>query len=129
MRADLFAQDIQAQKPGPRVTSGATFVIGDASLWFLTLGMLAGRVADIALEQPKVETDILRRLPRLEVRGLSFRYAEGEPWVLKDLNLVIEAHESVAIIGPSGCGKTTLLKILLGLLTPPRARCCWAACR
>jgi len=37
---------------------------------------------------------------------------------LKDLNLVIAAGESVAIVGPSGCGKTTLLKILLGLLQP-----------
>jgi ATP-binding cassette subfamily B protein RaxB len=34
------------------------------------------------------------------------------------VNLKIEEGESVAIVGPSGCGKTTLLKIILGLLTP-----------
>ncbi|MEQ1638467.1 MAG: peptidase domain-containing ABC transporter [Methylococcales bacterium] len=86
------------------------------------LGMHAERVADIALEAPEVipaiETDVSRLIPSIEVRNLSFRYADGEPWVLKDLNLSIEAGESVAIIGPSGCGKTTLLKVLLGLLTP-----------
>lgn len=86
------------------------------------LGLHAERVADIALELPEstpgVETDISRLAPRIEVRNLSFRYAEGEPWVLKDVNFVIEAGESVAIVGPSGCGKTTLLKILLGLLAP-----------
>ena len=86
------------------------------------LGMHAERVADIALEapeqEPPAETDITRLQPGIEVRNLSFRYAEGEPWVLKDLNLTIEANESVAIIGPSGCGKSTLLKLLLGLLTP-----------
>ena len=49
---------------------------------------------------------------------MSFRYAEGEPWILKDANLKIEAGENVAILGPSGCGKTTLLKLLLGLLQP-----------
>lgn len=86
------------------------------------LGIHAERVADIALaapeQTPPVETDTARLKPRLEVRNLSYRYADGEPWVLKDLTFTIETNESVAIIGPSGCGKTTLLKILLGLLQP-----------
>ncbi len=47
-----------------------------------------------------------------------FRYAETEPFVLEDINLVIEAGQSVAIMGPSGGGKTTLVKIMLGLLEP-----------
>jgi lipoprotein-releasing system ATP-binding protein len=32
--------------------------------------------------------------------------------VLRDLDLQIEAGESVAIVGPSGCGKSTLLNII-----------------
>jgi ATP-binding cassette subfamily B protein RaxB len=52
------------------------------------------------------------------VRNLSFRYADAEPWILRNLNLTINPGDSVAIVGPSGCGKTTLLKILLGLLPP-----------
>src|SRR5690606_18701025 len=54
----------------------------------------------------------------LEVRGLSFRYAEGEPWVLRDCSFRVEPGESVAIVGASGCGKTTLVKLMLGLLQP-----------
>jgi ATP-binding cassette subfamily B protein RaxB len=54
----------------------------------------------------------------IELRHASFRYAEGEPWILKDCNLRIEAGESVAIVGPSGCGKSTLAKVILGLLQP-----------
>ena len=86
------------------------------------LGIHTSRVADIALERPEsipsVETDVARLAPRLSVRNLSFQYAEGEPWILKNIDLEFEAKESVAIVGPSGCGKTTLLKLLLGLLEP-----------
>src|SRR3984893_9710965 len=54
----------------------------------------------------------------IEIRDLCFRYAEGEPFVLRNLNLSIRAGEYLAITGPSGCGKTTLLKVMLGLLEP-----------
>jgi ABC-type transport system involved in cytochrome bd biosynthesis fused ATPase/permease subunit len=49
----------------------------------------------------------------LEVRGLSFRYAETEPWVLRDLDLRVGEGERVALAGPSGCGKSTLISLLL----------------
>lgn len=102
--------------------SGRVNALIDYAIEFKMLGMHAERVADIALEPPEasqnIESDIGRLQPRIEIRNLSFRYADGEPWILKDINLVIEAYEAVAIVGPSGCGKTTLVKILLGLLSP-----------
>ena len=96
-------------------------LIGYAFAWRM-LSLHAERLADIALEppeaEPPVETDVQRLAPRIELRNVSFRYAEGEPWVLKDLSLTIEPGESVAIIGPSGCGKSTLMKIILGVQPP-----------
>jgi ATP-binding cassette, subfamily B, bacterial CvaB/MchF/RaxB len=56
----------------------------------------------------------------LELRGVGFRYSESDPILLRNLNVLIEPGESVAIVGPSGCGKTTLLKIMLGIHTPQR---------
>ncbi|MET0029029.1 MAG: peptidase domain-containing ABC transporter [Candidatus Thiodiazotropha sp.] len=55
---------------------------------------------------------------RIEFRDVWFRYADGEPWVLSGFDLCIEPGDSVVILGPSGGGKTTLIKLLLGLLTP-----------
>ena len=86
------------------------------------LGLHAERLADIALAEPETDTapdNSLEHLQaRIELRNVSFRYGEGEPWILKDTNLVLEPGESVAIVGPSGCGKTTLLKVILGLRKP-----------
>ena len=41
----------------------------------------------------------------------------GAP-ALSDINLSIEAGESVAIVGPSGSGKTSLLRLMNALLVP-----------
>ncbi|MGH9437956.1 MAG: peptidase domain-containing ABC transporter, partial [Terriglobia bacterium] len=102
------------------VTRAASLI--DKGIEFRMLSLHAERVADIALTEPErhVESAWDAPLPEaeIEVRNISFRYAEGEPWILKDCSLTIPAGESVALIGPSGCGKTTLAKIILGLLEP-----------
>lgn len=86
------------------------------------LGLHAERLAEIALELPEPEAlvafDVERLAPRIEVRNVWFRYADGERWVLHGVDLVIEAGEALAMVGASGCGKTTLLKLLLGLHEP-----------
>jgi ATP-binding cassette subfamily B protein RaxB len=55
---------------------------------------------------------------RIELRNVNFRYAVTEPYVLENVNMVIEPGEFVVISGPSGTGKTTLVKVMLGLLEP-----------
>ena len=52
-----------------------------------------------------------------ELKAVSFAYQGGPP-VLKDVSLVVQQGEFVAIAGPNGGGKTTLLRILLGLEQP-----------
>jgi len=52
----------------------------------------------------------------VEIRNLSAGY--GQNIVLRDVNLSIQQFDFVGVIGPNGGGKTTLLKALLGLLSP-----------
>jgi len=60
--------------------------------------------------------------PVVEIRGLTFGYQPeaGVPPVLEDVDLRIEPCDFLGVIGPNGGGKTTLLKMILGLLTPQR---------
>lgn len=60
--------------------------------------------------------------PSIAVERLAFRYAAGEPWIIKDLTFQIGVGESIVVVGPSGCGKSTLVRILLGLLEPNQGR-------
>jgi len=54
----------------------------------------------------------------IEINNLDFTY-NGEA-ILQDVNLTVPEKDFVAIIGPNGGGKTTLIKLILGLLTPDK---------
>jgi len=59
---------------------------------------------------------------RIEADNIAFSY--GEPRVLRDISLSIEAGELFAIVGPSGAGKSTLLRVLAGLEQPSHGSIC-----
>lgn len=52
----------------------------------------------------------------LDVNDLSMRF--DTKTVFKDLNFQLEDGSMTALLGPNGTGKTTLIKILMGMLTP-----------
>jgi len=55
---------------------------------------------------------------RIEIHGLSFRYAGNLPYLYKTFGLAIEPGRCVAIMGPSGSGKSTLAKLMQGFYQP-----------
>ncbi|WP_328471355.1 ABC transporter ATP-binding protein/permease [Actinoplanes sp. NBC_00393] len=56
--------------------------------------------------------------PRIELRGVGFRYAADTPAVLDGLDVTFEPGTTTAIVGPSGSGKSTVLALLAGLHEP-----------
>ncbi|MGW6406756.1 NHLP bacteriocin export ABC transporter permease/ATPase subunit [Streptomyces vinaceus] len=54
----------------------------------------------------------------VEVRDLSYRYADDGPLVLDDVSFAVRPGEFVAVVGASGCGKSTLLRMLIGFDRP-----------
>jgi ABC-type multidrug transport system fused ATPase/permease subunit len=55
---------------------------------------------------------------KIEMRNLTFSYANTLAPSLRNVNIVVRKGETVGFIGPSGAGKSTLVDVILGLLPP-----------
>lgn len=56
---------------------------------------------------------------KIEFRNLTFRYKENSPPVLDNINLTIEAGQTVAFVGRTGSGKSTIISLIPRLLDAP----------
>ena len=54
----------------------------------------------------------------IALKQIDFAYAATLPPVLRGLDLRLEEGERLGLVGPSGSGKSSLLKLIVGLLTP-----------
>jgi len=102
---------------------GKSAALIDQAIQFKMLGLHLERLSDIALSEEdrsfSSSTQATTQLiGKIELRDIHYRYSSSDPYVLKGVNLTVEAGEHVAITGPSGGGKSTLLKIMLGLVEP-----------
>ncbi len=67
-----------------------------------------------------------KKLYRLALEMQNVSKGFGDEPLFSKLNLMIEVGERVAIIGPNGIGKTTLLRTLVGELTPDNGVIKWS---
>src|SRR5512136_1013848 len=51
----------------------------------------------------------------LHFEKVSYRYPGTDAWAIRDLDLTIQANESVLVAGASGSGKSTLCRASIGL--------------
>ena len=88
---------------------------------------ILSRLNDIFLTQSEKSIDSVSNRTKdrgalkgeIEFRNVWFRYGgEGSDWVLKNINIKIEAGQKVAIVGPSGSGKSTLAALLTRIYEP-----------
>jgi len=49
---------------------------------------------------------------KIEFKNVSFSYNDGDGIVLKNMSVVINPGETVALVGPSGSGKTTFINLV-----------------
>jgi ATP-binding cassette subfamily F protein uup len=81
---------------------------------------------EAAKEAPEAEIDvdlIIPPAPKLANRVVTLKEIGvelGGRWLIRDLSLDLAAGERLGIVGRNGVGKSTLLKVILGQLTPSR---------
>ncbi len=69
--------------------------------------------AEIDLRDEKADSTLKVEKGRIEFKNVHFRYYKNnEQWVLENVNLSIDAGETVGIIGSTGCGKTSLVQLI-----------------
>jgi ATP-binding cassette subfamily F protein uup len=54
----------------------------------------------------------------VKAEHVTYTYPDATQPVIKDFSTIVSRGDKVALIGPNGVGKTTLLRLLLGELTP-----------
>lgn len=64
--------------------------------------------------QKSFENNNLPKNLKIDLVNLSFKYANSDKYVLKNINLTINNNESIALVGENGAGKSTLALILAG---------------
>lgn len=95
------------------------------AIQFRFLKLHLERLSDIVTAEQEVQDT---PPPRLAVQGqvrfdaVSFQYGAADREILKAVDMEIAVGEFVALTGPSGGGKSTLVKIMLGLLSPTGGR-------
>lgn len=69
-------------------------------------------VLDEPLETDQGDYEIDRIQGKIEFKNLSFNYEGKDTPALRNINLTIEAGQTVALVGASGGGKSTLINLL-----------------
>ena len=118
-----------------RQASAGNLTVGDFVSFFAAIAMLLGplkRLAGVSEHIQKglaacesvfslLDTDIelqsgdkeLRNAKgKIEFKNISYRYEESEADALKNINLIIQPGETIALVGESGSGKTTLANLI-----------------
>jgi ATPase subunit of ABC transporter with duplicated ATPase domains len=75
---------------------------------------------------PFIRFDQTKKLYRLALEAKDLVKGYGAEPLFRNLNMMIAVGERVAVIGPNGIGKSTLLKTLVGDLTPDSGEVKWS---
>lgn len=77
----------------------------------------------IAIKDQPENTDFGKIKGDIEMKNLDFHYEESKP-IIQNLNLKIEAGQSIALVGPTGEGKSTIANLICRFYEPVNGSIC-----
>lgn len=131
---------------GYQVLVSASITLGEFSLYINALRQLKSSVDDIiyTLTDFIVNTEYLDKFftfieqktnsaniesksavaskAAIQFENVFFRYPNSEQYTLKNINITLNAGETLLIVGENGAGKSTFAKLLCGLYRPTEGR-------
>ncbi len=140
---------ILAAQQAPPGTEADPLTVGDLVMFMAYLASLLGPLAVLAstatglqnalagldrtldlLDEPiempdapgAVSLDASHVAGRVELDHVGFTYPGTDDAVLRDVSLVAEAGQTIALVGPSGAGKTTLCNLVARFYDPTRGQ-------
>ena len=66
---------------------------------------------EITIKDGKIEKDTNKQKGKVEFKNVSFKYPDGEEYILKDISFTANKGETVAFIGSTGSRKIYLNKL------------------
>lgn len=81
-----------------------------ASVSVMRINEVLNTTSSIKEGNKKIKTDTVGKV---EFKNVSFKYPDGEEYVLKNISFVANKGDTVAFIGSTGSGKSTLVNLLL----------------
>ncbi len=100
--------------------SGLINVIPSISSGFEALSSVSEIMEEQNVEQSAGKAQAPTLQGNVQLENLYYQYPGTEEFVVRDLNLTVNAGECIAVVGSSGSGKSTLMNMLIGLLLPTK---------
>ncbi|MGN1327280.1 MAG: ABC transporter ATP-binding protein, partial [Clostridia bacterium] len=77
----------------------------------------AGRISEVldtelSIKDGTIDKTESNKIGEVEFKNVSFKYPDGDDYVLKNVSFTAKKGETVAIIGSTGSGKTTLINLI-----------------
>lgn len=57
---------------------------------------------------------LVTSINKIEFQNVSFKYPDSSKYVIKNISLILNENNKIAIVGKNGAGKSTLIKLLCG---------------
>jgi ATP-binding cassette subfamily B multidrug efflux pump len=129
LRQQMTVGDLTAFILYVQMFFGPVQVMGDLYNGVLSAGASAERIFQLLDTQPQVvdrpgadELPTIRGEVRFE--EVSFRYeaTSDDRWILEDIDFLVQAGQTVALVGHTGSGKTSIISLLARFYEPQLGR-------
>ncbi len=123
-RIDIFANMIVFSSYAMQVIM-SFIMLAMIFIMYPRASVSAKRINEVLYTDAKIKsgdknlTDV-EKLGTLEFKNVSFKYPDGQDYVLEDISFKVEKGETFAIIGATGSGKTSLVNLIPRFYDPTK---------